>query len=98
MKWAVVTQYWPVREQPYRGHSAYQTIRRLTHKVDVEAFAPQARYPKGLLPRHRPWAQTDNSFAPADVPTKYFDYPALPFFSRYINGQVCALNLEPHIR
>jgi glycosyltransferase involved in cell wall biosynthesis len=64
----------------------------------VEAFAPQARYPKGLLPRHRPWAQTDNSFAPADVPTKYFDYPALPFFSRYINGQVCARNLEPLIR
>lgn len=98
MKWAVVTQYWPVREQPYRGHSAYQTIRRLVHKVDVEAFAPQARYPKGLLPRHRPWAQTDNTFEPPDVRTTYFDYPAVPFFSRYLNGKVCARNLEPLIR
>lgn len=98
MKWAVVTQFWPVREQPYRGHSAYQTMRRLVDKVDVEAFAPQARYPKGLLPRHRPWAQTDNSFEPQDIHTTYFDYPAVPFFSRYINGKVCARNLEPLIR
>ena len=98
MKWAVVTQYWPVREQPYRGHSAYQTIRRLVQKVDVEAFAPQAKYPKGLLPRHRPWAHTDNTFEPQDVRTTYFDYPAVPFFSRYINGRVCARNLEPLIR
>lgn len=98
MKWAVVTQYWPVREQPYRGHSAYQTIRRLVNTVDVEAFAPQAKYPKGLLPRHRPWAQTDNTFEPADIRTTYFDYPAIPFLSRYVNGRACAHNLEPLLR
>ncbi len=93
MRWAIVTQYWPVREQPYRGHSAYQTIRRLREAVDVEAFAPQAKYPNWLLPRSRPWAKTDLSFQP-EVKTTYFDYPAFPVLSRYINGDVCAMKLE----
>lgn len=98
MKWAIVTQYWPVREQPYRGHSAYQTIRRLLNRVDVQAFAPQASYPSGLVPRNRPWAKTDNTFQPADICTTYFDYPALPVVSRFLNGQVCAARLESYIR
>jgi glycosyltransferase involved in cell wall biosynthesis len=98
MKWAIVTQYWPVREQPYRGHSAYQTVRRLLNRVEVQAFAPQASYPSWLVPRNRPWAKTDNTFQPADVRTTYFDYPALPVLSRFFNGDVCAGRLEPQIR
>ena len=98
MKWAIVTQYWPVREQPYRGHSAFQTIRCLANSVEVQAFAPQSRYPNWLAPRNRPWAKTDSTFQPSDIRTTYFDYPALPVVSRFFNGDICASKLKPLIR
>jgi hypothetical protein len=72
LKIAVVTQYFPVSEQPYRGHSAYQTLRCLARMANVHVFAPQARYPSMLVPRNRAWAKTDLSYLPADIETTYF--------------------------
>lgn len=98
MKIAVVTQYFPVREQPYRGHSAYQTLLKLKQWAEVEIFAPQSRYPRWLLPRNRPWASTDLSHRDKNFNVRYFDYPAIPVLTRAINGLTCARNLEPLLR
>jgi teichuronic acid biosynthesis glycosyltransferase TuaC len=98
MKWAIATQYWPIREQPYRGHSAFQTLRCLRNTVDLEAFSPQSCYPNWLIPRNRPWAKTDLTFVPPDIQTTYFHYPAFPVVTRHLNGFVCGYKLEPFVR
>jgi len=96
-KIAVVTQTFPVREQPYRGHSVYQTLLRLKRWADVEVVSPQARYPSWLLPRNRTWARTDGSFCPPDFVTHYVPYPAIPVLTRPLNGWVCARWLRLHV-
>ncbi len=98
MRIGVVTQNFPCKEQPYRGHSAYQTIRRLLRHAEVEVFCPQLHYPSFLAPKHRPWAKTDTSFCVPDISTTFFHYPALPVVSRPFNGSVCAHYLLPHLR
>jgi teichuronic acid biosynthesis glycosyltransferase TuaC len=97
LKIAVVTQYFPVSEQPYRGHSAYQTLRCLARMANVHVFAPQARYPSMLVPRNRAWAKTDLSYVPADIETTYFHYPTLPVILRPINGWGISRRLVPLI-
>lgn len=98
MKIAVVTQNFPVREQPYRGHSAYQTLLRLNELAELEIFAPQLLYPSFLLPKHRAWARTDLTHRDPVLNATFFSYPALPIVSRPFNGSVCAHYLEPFLR
>jgi teichuronic acid biosynthesis glycosyltransferase TuaC len=98
MKIAVVTQIFPLREQPYRGHSVYQTVLRLSKWANVSVYSPQAQYPSWLLPKSRTWAKTDLSYSPGQVDAHYFSYPAIPVLSRPLNGLVCAHKLEPLLR
>jgi glycosyltransferase involved in cell wall biosynthesis len=98
MKIAVVTQIFPLREQPYRGHSVYQTVLRLNEFANVTVYSPHAEYPSWLLPKSRAWAKTDLSYSPDNVDARYFGYPAIPVLSRPINGFVCAQKLERLIR
>ena len=51
MRVAVVTQYFPTSAQPWAGHSAYQTLRRLAHRCDLQVFYPEATYPRLLKRR-----------------------------------------------
>jgi glycosyltransferase involved in cell wall biosynthesis len=97
LKVAVVTQYWPVREQLYRGQSAFQTLRCLKGVAEIEVFSPQASYPLGLAPRNRSWAKTDLTFKPPEIKTDYFEYFAVQGLTRYLNGEFCARALYPYI-
>jgi teichuronic acid biosynthesis glycosyltransferase TuaC len=92
---AVVTQYFPVREQPYRGHSAYQTLLRVVDMAEVRVFAPQSQYPSMLRPINRVWSKTDLSYVPEKVEVTYFHYPALPVISRPLNGWTLSHRLKP---
>jgi teichuronic acid biosynthesis glycosyltransferase TuaC len=94
MKIAVVTPYFPLRDQPYRGHSAYQTLLRLKRWADVEALCPLTTYPSWFMPRNFPYSRTDLSYSPPGIPTTYFEYPALPGITRPLNGAICASYLE----
>ena len=98
MKIAVVTQIFPTREQPYRGHSVYQTLLHLNKSARVKIYSPHPEYPSWFLPRSRAWAKTDPSYSPEHLDTHYFSYRALPFFSRPANGFVCARKLERLLR
>lgn len=97
MKIAVVTPYFPVEGQPYRGHSTYQTLRRLARHEQIHVFCPLTRYPSWLQPKNFPYSRADLSYSPPDIAATYFEYPGLPLISRATNGYVCARLLKPYI-
>lgn len=97
MRIAVVTQFFPVREQPYRGHSAYQTLRPLAQMADVRVFAPFSHYPNFLRGRHRSWAHTDETYQPPETQASYFNYPAIPVLTRAVNGLSCARSIDASV-
>lgn len=94
---AVVTQYFPSSVEPWQGRSAYQTLRLIAQKAEVQVFYPNASYPAILKSRSRGLA-LDHAWSPPEVKTTYFDYPALPMISRPFNGGVAAHTLLPHVR
>lgn len=93
----MLTQYFPTSAQPWAGHSAYQTVKRLAQSCDVCAFYPEATYPALLRPRTG-GAALDRNWQPAGVVTKYIPYPVLPAVSRPLNGWTIAHRLLPHVR
>ena len=98
MKVAVLTQYFPSSNVPWGGHSAYQTMRMLARKVDLQVFFPAATYPAMLRPATAPAKPIDPAWQPADVAVTYVPYPVLPVVSRPLNGFVMAARLLPHVR
>jgi glycosyltransferase involved in cell wall biosynthesis len=94
---AVVTSYFPLAEQPHKGHSAYQTLRRMQRWSDIEVFCPLARYPSRLHPRSFIYVDPDSNYSPPGLPTRYIRYPAVPLLSRPINGSMCARQLLPYL-
>lgn len=98
MRIAVITQNFPVREQPYRGHSTYQTLRRMARRADVEVFSPHIRYPGFFTDSSRPWNVPDLTFTVPDVKARYFSYPGVPVLTRGINGWLSARPLYPILK
>lgn len=97
MKVAVITQYFPTSAQPWAGHSAYQTLRLLAARCDLQVFYPEARYPAPLAPKTR-GAALDPDWNPPEVRATYVPYPVLPVVSRPLNGWTMASRLLPHVR
>jgi teichuronic acid biosynthesis glycosyltransferase TuaC len=97
LKITVVTPIFPIPAQPYRGHSEYQILLALLKHADVNVLCPFPRYPRWFGPSfdHR---APDLSYSPPGIATKYFEYPAVPGLTRWINGFVCAKYLEPYLR
>jgi teichuronic acid biosynthesis glycosyltransferase TuaC len=98
LKIAVITQYFPTSEQPWAGHSAYQTLRYLAQWHEVQVFYPEVRYPKRLTPTTGRLTRLDASYQPDGVEVEYIPYPALPAVSRALNGWVASGRLLPHVR
>lgn len=94
----MITQHFPTREQPWRGHSAYQTLRRLSRLAEVEVFFPHSEYPRLLRPKSRIYDSLDASYSPPDVRAHYISYPVLPWISRPLNGWMGGTRLLPHVR
>ena len=97
MKVAVVTQYFPTSAQPWAGHSAYQTVKRLAQSCEVRAFFPEAVYPSLLRPKTS-GGDLDRTWQPAGVETQYIPYRVLPVVSRPLNGRAIYRRLLPHVR
>jgi glycosyltransferase involved in cell wall biosynthesis len=98
MRVAVLTQYFPTSVQPWMGHSAYQTLRKLAQKCDLHVFYPDANYPSFLTPKTRVAKPIDPNWNPPDVQATYIPYPVLPVVSRPLNGFAIAHRVLPHIR
>jgi glycosyltransferase involved in cell wall biosynthesis len=99
LKIAVVTSYFPIAAEPYRGHSAYHTLRRMQHQADIQVICPIAVYPrsKWLSPRGFRYHRPDLTYSPPDMRATYLEYPVLPWITRPINGWMCARYVRPHL-
>jgi teichuronic acid biosynthesis glycosyltransferase TuaC len=98
MKLLMVTSYFPLREQPYRGQTAYRVALNLSASMSVEALCPLTRYPSFFQPRNFPHWRADPTFSPPGIKTTYLEYPALPGLTRFSNGVICASRIEQHVR
>jgi len=98
LKAAVITWHIPVEEEPYRGHSVYQTLLRLKELMQIEVFCTQPKYPLFFRPRSFQHWSTNPQYQPPDLPTRYVQYPVFPILSRPVNGMVCAHWVEPLVR
>lgn len=94
---AYVSSYWPIREQPHRGQSAYRTLLEMRNDWEIEIFVPLIRYPSWLPAKSFPYVRTDLSYQPEGFATHYFEYPAIPVVTRPINAAVCARYLRPYL-
>jgi len=98
MRIALVSQIFPVREQPYRGHSVYQTALRLARTSDLAAFSPHPDYRTKLRPRPFAAIADQGDFQPEGLSTTYLRYRAIPGLSRPVNGYVCSRALDSPLR
>lgn len=97
MRVAVITQYFPTSAQPWAGHSAYQTLKRLAAACEVKVFYPEATYPALLRPKTGGVA-LDPTWQPLGVAVEYISYPVLPVVSRPLNGMTISLRLMAKVR
>jgi teichuronic acid biosynthesis glycosyltransferase TuaC len=95
----VVTSYFPIAEEPYKGHSAFQTLRFMKKDADIEVICPMSAYPrtKWLNPTGFRYRRVDLSYKPPEFKATYFEYPALPLVTRPFNGLTCAHLLKPYL-
>lgn len=95
----VVTPYFPIAEEPYRGHSAFHTLRFMKHDADIEVICPIATYPPTRLlnPTGYRYRRVDLLYRPPDLKASYFKYPALPVVTRPFNGFTCSHLLESRL-
>ena len=91
---AVVTPLFPVPDQPYRGWPIYKTVEALHSFADVHVICPSAAYGTSLKQGRRSQGVSNPQ---VDLPATFFEFPAVPFFSRPWNGTVCARYLYPHL-
>lgn len=88
---AYISPYFPIREQPHRGQSAFQTMLRMQDRMTIEAFCPLTTYPRWARPRNYPYTRTDLTWQPpGGLRAHYIEYPTLPVVGRLWNGMVCA--------
>jgi teichuronic acid biosynthesis glycosyltransferase TuaC len=98
IKIAIVSPFFPNSEQPYRGNSVYQMVRKLAMFADVKVFCPLPRYPKFFQPRSFDHRDVNPNFQLPDVNVRYIKFPVIPILSRAVNGFVCAQYLLEEIR
>jgi teichuronic acid biosynthesis glycosyltransferase TuaC len=98
MRVAVITRYFPTSQEPWAGHSAYQTLRFLAKQCELKVFYPESQYPKFLTPRSRAGRSLDFNHHISDVAVQYIPYPALPAVSRPLNGWAAARSILSDVR
>ncbi len=89
---AVVSSYFPTLAEPFRGHSAYQTLLPLREHAELRAFVPLVHYPAWYTrrPREFRYGQITPSAPPGcTIPAEYFTYATLPLAGRPFNGELC---------
>jgi teichuronic acid biosynthesis glycosyltransferase TuaC len=98
MKLAIVSSYFPIRDQPYRGQTAYKTAVELSSWMSLEAICPFTQYPRWFKPKNFPHLRPDRDYSPKGVKTTYLEYPGLPFITRASNGMVCEHYIREHVK
>lgn len=97
-KIVVVTPEFPSREEPYRGRPIYQMLQCLQEHADIRVLCPWARYPDWLRPVHFEHHKPSPEDCSRELRAHYFGYPAIPGFTRPVNGIMCGRYLMPFVR
>jgi len=92
-KITVVTPFFPNSEEPYRGNSTYQLVRRLAVLTDVNVVCLLPRYPRWLQLRHPDYRRVNTRYTLPDIAVQYIEFPAVPFVTRAVNGKLCMRHL-----
>ena len=95
---ALVTDFFPNSEQPYRGTSTYQLVRRLAAFADVHVICPLPRYPRWLQPKSFDYRHVNLDYRLPDINVTYIEFPAIPVVTRALNGKICASHLLSCVR
>jgi len=95
---ALVTDFFPNSEQPYRGTSTYQLVRRLAAFADFHVICPLPRYPRWLQPRSFDYRHVNLDYRLPDINVNYVEFPAIPVVTRALNGKICASHLLSCVR
>ena len=94
----LVSPYFPVSANSYRGHSAFQTLQKLKTMADVKVICPLGTHPGR---RWLPGAASetpDPEFHPEGLGVTFFRYPTVPLLTRPLNGFTCKHRLLPLLR
>jgi teichuronic acid biosynthesis glycosyltransferase TuaC len=98
-KIAVLASYFPTRDEAHRGHSAYQTLRKMNHLADIRAICTTAKYPDVGFLKPRGFVSRDVAldWSPADVAADYATYPTIPYLGRVTSGRACLAAARPFL-
>lgn len=93
---AVISSYFPTREEPYRGHSGFQTLRCLKDRAELCAFVPLPIYPSWYTraPSEFRYKRMDLNYRPDDMAARYFQFVTLPAVGRPLNGWLALRQVE----
>jgi len=98
MRVAVITRYFPTSQEPWAGHSAFQTLRILARQCELKVFYPESQYPPLLTPGSRAGRQIDFEHRVDGVEVEYIPYFALPAVSRPLNGFSASRSILSRVR
>ena len=98
MRVAVITRYFPTSQEPWAGHSAYQTLRFLAKRCELKVFYPESQYPPMLTPQSRAGRKIDFTHQVEGVAVEYIPYLALPAISRPLNGLSASRSILSSVR
>lgn len=93
---AVLSSYFPTREEPYRGHSAFQTLRWMKDRAELRAFVPLPVYPSWYTrtPSEFRYKRMDLSHRLDEMEARYFQFVTLPGAGRPLNGRLALRQVE----
>lgn len=98
-KIAIVSSYFPSREEPYRGQSTYQALRLIPDRADWCGFVPFLRYPDWYNPRQARYRRMDvTRQRPPDLAAQYFEYTTMPGIGRPFNGYLVYRELRAAVK
>jgi len=94
---ALVTKIFPSSIQQWGGHSAYETIRLLAQRCDLQAFYPYLVFPQ-LLGSFDRTPRPDPAWQPEGVKVSYIPHAGIPGLTRHLNGSIIARTVLPYVR
>ena len=95
---AIVTPILPVPFDPARGRFIYEISKSLSKIADVRVFFQMLEYPlSSVKTKSYVYGELDDDYQLEGIDVESFTYPAIPIFSRGLNGFTSSLILAPRL-
>jgi teichuronic acid biosynthesis glycosyltransferase TuaC len=96
---SVVTPF-PLQTEPFRGGSIYQHLLHMREWADIKVYVPHPSYPRRrwLQPRTFLYQRAGFAHSTPGVTPEFIEYPAVPVFTRPVNGSTLSRYLLKKFR